>query len=47
MVEVEELLTKADGLVDPVKVREFARKGPAEAAASVAKLRGLLDQANG
>ena len=47
MAEVEALLVKADGLVDPVKVREFARKGPSEAAASVAKLRGLLDQANG
>ena len=47
MVEVEALLAKAEGLVDPDKVREFARKGPAEAAASVAKLQGLLDQANG
>jgi hypothetical protein len=41
--EVEALLAKAEGLVDPVKVREFASKGPSEAAASVAKLRALLD----
>jgi hypothetical protein len=47
MTEIEELLTKADGLVDPVKVREFARKGPAELQASVVKLKGLLEQANG
>jgi hypothetical protein len=47
MAEVEALLVKAEGLVDPVKVREFASKGRAEAEASLAKLRGLLDQANG
>jgi hypothetical protein len=45
MVEVEALLVKADGLVDAEKVREYARKGPGEAAASVVKLRGLLEQA--
>jgi hypothetical protein len=45
MVEVEQLLVKADGLVDADKVREYARKGPGEAAASVVKLRGLLEQA--
>lgn len=47
MADVEQLLAKAEGLVDPDKVREYASKGPAEIAASVAKLRGLLDQANG
>jgi hypothetical protein len=45
MVEVEQLLVKADGLVDADKVREYAQKGPGEAAASVVKLRGLLEQA--
>jgi hypothetical protein len=46
-VEVEGLLAKADGLVDPVKVREYAAKGPAEAQASIVKLSGLLEKANG
>jgi len=45
MAEVEALLVKADGLVDPVKVREFASKGAAEAQASVVKLQTLLDKA--
>jgi len=47
MADVEGLLAQADGLVDPDKVREYAAKGPAEAAASVAKLQALLAQANG
>jgi hypothetical protein len=45
LAEVEGLLAKADGLVDPVKVREFAAKGVSEAQASLNKLRGLLEQA--
>jgi hypothetical protein len=47
MADVEGLLAQADGLVDPEKVREYAAKGPGEAAASVAKLQALLAQANG
>ena len=43
--EVEGLLAKADGLVDPVKVRDYSKKGVAEAEASIAKLKGLLEQA--
>jgi len=45
MADVEALLVKAEGLVDPVKVREFAAKGRAEAEASVVKLQTLLDKA--
>jgi len=47
LAEVEGLLAKAEGLVDPVKVREYAKKGAAEAEASLTKLRVLLEQANG
>lgn len=42
-VEVEALIVKAEGLVDPVKVREFAAKGVVEAQASIDRLQGLLD----
>jgi hypothetical protein len=43
--EIEGLLAKADGLVDPVKVREFAAKGVTEAQASIVKLNALLAKA--
>jgi hypothetical protein len=44
-LQIETLLEKADGLVDPVKVREYASKGVAEAEASIVKLNGLLAKA--
>jgi hypothetical protein len=43
--EIEGLLSRADGLVDPVKVREFAAKGVTEAQASIVKLNALLAKA--
>jgi hypothetical protein len=42
IAQVEELLGKADDLVDAAKVREYAAVGPAEAQASVERLRTLL-----